>query len=64
MIEWGLRGSDRDWNCSSGFCNEAVDFYLFCNGSIGAYGPNTEWIKVRCFFAGAVGNVPVFVGSV
>ena len=33
-------------------------------GSIGAYGPVAERIKVHCFFAKTVGTVPVFVGSV
>ena len=49
--------------CNS-FCKEIVDFYQFRNGSIGAHGPDTERIKVHCFFAKTIGTVPVFVGSV
>ena len=45
-------------------CKETVNFYSFCNGSIGAYGPAMEWIKVHSFFAKTIGIVPVFVGSV
>ena len=36
----------------------------FLLGSIGAYGPDTERIKVHCFFAKTMGTVPVFVGPV
>ena len=32
--------------------------------TIGAYGPDTERIKLHCFFAKTIGTVPVFVGSV
>ena len=57
-------GSDQNWNGSNSFCKETVNFYPFRNGSIGAYGPDTEQIKVHCFFAKTIGTVPVFVGSV
>ena len=57
-------GSDKNWNGSNSFCKETVDYYPFRNGSIGAYGPDTERIKVHCFFAKTVGTVPFFVGSV
>ena len=57
-------GSDKNWNGSNSFCKETVNFYPFRNGSIGAYGPDTEWIKLPCFFAKTIGTVPVFVGSV
>ena len=57
-------GSDKNGNGSNRFCKESVNFYTFCNGSIGAYGPDTERIKVHCFFAKTIGTVPVFVGSV
>ena len=57
-------GSDKNWNGSNRFCKETVKFYLFCNWSIGACGPDTERIKLRCFFAKTIGTVPVFVGSV
>ena len=57
-------GSDKNWNGSNSFFKETVDFYPFRVGSIGAYGPDTERIKVHCFFAKTVGTVPVFVGSV
>ena len=46
------------------FFKETVDFYPFRVGAIGAYGPDTERIRVHCFFAKTVGTVPVFVGSV
>ena len=39
-------------------------FYPFRVGSIGAYGPVAERIKVQCFFAKTIGTVPLFVGSV
>ena len=54
----------KNWNGSNSFCKETVNFYPFRNGSIGAYGPDTERIKVHCFFAKTIGTVPVFVGSV
>ena len=57
-------GSDKKWNGSNSFCKETVNFYPFRNGSIGAYGPDTERIKVQCFFAKTIGTVPVFVGYV
>ena len=57
-------GSDKNWKGSNRFCKETVKFYPFRVGSIGAYGPDTERIKVHCFFAKTVGTVPVFVGSV
>ena len=41
-----------------------MKFYPFRVGSIGAYGPVAERIKVHGFFAKTVGTVPVFVGSV
>ena len=56
--------SDKNWNGSNSFCKETVKFYPFRVGSIGAYGPVAEWIKVHCFFAKTVGTVAVFVGSV
>ena len=58
-------GSDKNWNGSNSFCKETVKFCPFRVGSIGAYGPVAERIKVHCFFAKkTVGTVPVFVGSV
>ena len=59
-------GSDKNWNGSNSFCKETVNFYPFPNESIGAYGPDTERIKLHCFFAktSTIGTVPVFVGSV
>ena len=57
-------GSDKNWNGSNSFCKETVKFYPFRDGSTGAYGPVTERIKLRCFFAKTIGTVPVFVGSV
>ena len=57
-------GSDKNWNGSNSFCKETVNFYPFRNGSIGAYGPDTERIKLPCFFAKTIGTVSVFVGSV
>ena len=57
-------GSDKNWNGSNSFCKETVNFYPFRVGSIGAYGPVADRIKVHCFFAKTVGTVPVFVGSV
>ena len=57
-------GSDKNWNGSNSFCKETVKFYPFCNWSIGACGPDTERIKLHCFFAKTIGTVPVFVGSV
>ena len=44
-------GSDKNWNGSNSFCKETLNFYPFRNGSIGAYGPDTERIKFHCFFA-------------
>ena len=44
-------GSDENWNGSNSFCKETVKFYPFCNWSIGACGPDTERIKLHCFFA-------------
>ena len=61
MTEKKGHGSDKNWNS---FCKETVDFYPLRNGSIGAWGPDTERLKVHCFFAKTVGTVPVFVGSV
>ena len=46
------------------FAEETVNFYPFRVGSIGAYGPVAERIKVHCFFAKTIGTVPVLVGSV
>ena len=57
-------GSDKNRNGSNSFCKETVNFSPFRNGSIGAYGPDTERIKFHCFFAKTIGTVPVFVGSV
>ena len=57
-------GSDKNWNGSNSFCKETVKFYPFCNWSIGACGPDTERIKLHCFFAKPIGTVPVFIGSV
>ena len=57
-------GSDKNWNGSNSFCKETEKFYPFRVGSIGAYGPVAERIKLHCFFAKTVGTVPVFVGSV
>ena len=57
-------GSDKNWKGSNRFCKETVKFYPFRVGSIGAYGPDTERIKLYCFFAKPVGTLPVFVGSV
>ena len=57
-------GSDKNWNGSNSFCKETVRFYPFRNWSIGACGPDTERIKLHCFFAKTIGTVPVFVGSV
>ena len=54
----------KNWNGSNSFCKEIVKFYPFCNWSIGACGPDTERIKLHCFFAKTIGTVPVFVGSV
>ena len=31
------------------FCKETMKFYPFCDGTIGAYGPVAEWIKVHFF---------------
>ena len=61
-IKW--HRSDKNWNGSNSFCTETVKFYPFCNWSIGACGPDTERIKLHCFFAKTIGTVPVFVGSV
>ena len=49
---------------SNSFYKETVNFYPFRDGSIGAYGPVAERIKVHCFFVKTVGTVPVFVGPV
>ena len=57
-------GSDKNWNGSKSFCKETVKFYPFRNWSIGACGPDTERIKLHCFFAKTIGTVPIFVGSV
>ena len=57
-------GSDKNWNGSNSFCKETVKFYPFCNCSIGACGPDTDRIKLYCFFAKPIGTVPVFIGSV
>ena len=57
-------GSDKNWNGSNSFCKETVKSYPFCNWSIGACGPDTERIKLHCFFAKTIGTVPVFVESV
>ena len=57
-------GSDKNWNGSNSFCKETVNYYPFRNGSIGAYGPDTERIKVHCSLSKTIGTVPVFVGSV
>ena len=58
-------GSDKNWNGSANsFCKETVNFSPFRNGSIGAYGPVAERIKVHCSFAKTIETVPVFVGSV
>ena len=38
--------------------------YFLTQCTIGAYGPDTERIKVHCFFKKTIGTVPVFVGSV
>ena len=46
------------------FYKETVNFYPFRDGSIGAYGPVAERIKVHCFFVKTVGTVPVFIGPV
>ena len=62
-IEQKWHGSNENWNGSNSFCKETVKFYPFRVGSIRAYGPLTEWIKVHCFFAKTFGTVPVFVGS-
>ena len=55
-------GSDKNCDDSNSFCKEK--FYPFCNWSIGACGPDTERIKLHCFFAKTIGTVPVSVGSV
>ena len=57
-------GSDKNWNGSKSFCKETVKSYPFRNWSIGACGPDTERIKLHCFFAKTIGTVSVFVGSV
>ena len=57
-------GSDKNWNGSNSFCKETVKLYQFCNCSIGTCEPDTERIKLHCFFAKAIGTIPVFVGSV
>ena len=40
------------------------NFHPYRVGSIGAYGPVVERIKVHRFFAKTIGTVPDFVGSV
>ena len=57
-------GSDKNWNGSNSFYKETVKFYPFSNWSIGACEPDTERIKLHCFFAKTIGTVPVFVRSV
>ena len=57
-------GSNKNWNGSNSFCKETENFYPFRVGSIVAYGPVVERIKVHCFFAKTIGTVPVFVGPV
>ena len=64
MTEQKWHGPDKNWNGSNSFNKETVNFYPFRNGSIGAYGPVAERIKVHCFFVKTVGTVPVFVGPV
>ena len=39
-------GPDKNWNGSNSFYKETVNFYPFRDGSIGAYGPVAERIKV------------------
>ena len=52
----------------STFCTNFVFLhsknFKFRVGSISAYGPDTERIKVHCFFKKTIETVPVFVGSV
>ena len=57
-------GSDKKWNGSIHFCKETVNFNPFRYGTIGAYGPVAEQIKVQCFFTKMIGTVPLFIAPV
>ena len=41
-----------------------MNFYPFRYGTIDAYGPVAERIKVHCFFTKMIGTVPLFIGPV
>ena len=55
-------GPDKNWNGSNSFYKETVNFYPFRDGSIGAYGPVAERIKVHCFFVKTVGTFQFLPG--